>query len=162
MPSHFHDGIRTFTFPLEAAHYDNALTWPEVYADISTAQHVGLIEPGTLNGHLRRVPSPYFWRNRDGSFVWRSSDVPSMQVCVGVSGNDDEVWQPYWRYRHRYWDQFGVLHTVPVIGRVTDMSMLTVPWTNQNQSARLPRVNAPRNEGGAQRLSRHGLQQASQ
>ena len=72
------DGIRTFVFPLEVAHYDNDLSWPELYVDISTAQHVGFVEPGTTNTHLRRVPSPYFWRNRDGSFVWRTNDVPSM------------------------------------------------------------------------------------
>ena len=112
-----------------------------MYVDISTAQHVGFVEPGTTNTHLRRVPSPYFWRNRDGSFVWPVSDVPSMQVSVDA-GNGASAWQSYYRYRHHFWDPFGVLPTIPVVGRVTDITIMTVPWTGANRHARLPRVNA--------------------
>ena len=134
------EGIRTFVFPLERAHYDNDLSWPEVYIDISTAQHVGFVEHGATNPHLRKVPSPFFWRNRDGSFVWPVSDVPAMQVKVDA-GNGASAWQSYYRYRHHLWDPFGVLPTIPVVGRVTDISIMTVPWTGKNRHVRLPRVN---------------------
>ena len=134
------EGIRTFVFPLERAHYDNDLSWPEVYIDLSTAQHVGFVEHGATNPHLRKVPSPFFWRNRDGSFVWPVNDVPAMQVKVDA-GNGDSSWQSYYRYRHHFWDPFGMLPAIPAVGRVTDVSIMTVPWTGKNRHIRHPGVN---------------------
>ena len=135
------NGSVSAVYKLDAMKNPVTSTWPDIYVDLATAQSkafervaASVDPPGC---YLRTIPGPAHWRNSDGSYIWRAQGLRTNCPTLEIRRNEEQ-WHEYHWYTNRHWDPFGRLSTPAVLGRVTDMELLVVPWSGQNTHYRNP------------------------
>ena len=135
------NGSVSAVYKLDAMKNPVNSTWPDIYVDLATAQSKAFERaPATADSpgcYLRTIPGPAHWRNNDGTYIWRAQGLRTNCPTLEIRRNEGQ-WHEYHWYTNRYWDPFGRLSTPAVGGRVTDMELLTVPWSGQNTHYRNP------------------------